>query len=106
MTKSQENAVLNILTENSCLFVITFVPFVMKIICVNLRNLWFPFCLSVFVSWWLCGYESIMQNKPNLLDTQMSVSSVKTKYYENKRLCIRGEKQTQTKPILSAFGGF
>ena len=53
----------------SCEFVVTFVPFVMKIICVNLRNLWFPFCLSVFVSWWLCGYESIMQNKPNLLDT-------------------------------------
>jgi hypothetical protein len=79
--------------------VVTFVPFVMKIICVNLRNLWFPFCLSVFVSWWLCDDESIMQNKPNLLNTQMSVSSVKTKHYENKRLCRCDEKQTQTKPI-------
>jgi len=55
-----------------------------------------------FVAWWLCGYESIMQNKPNLLDNQMNVSSVKTKEYENKRLCRRGEKQTQTKPICAA----
>ncbi len=46
----------------------------------------------------LCGYESIMQNKANLLDTQMSVSSVKTKHYENIRLCRCGEKQTQSKP--------
>jgi hypothetical protein len=61
MTKSQENAVLNILTENSCLFVVTFVPFVMKIICVNLRNLWFPFCLSVFVSWCLGGFVAMSQ---------------------------------------------
>jgi hypothetical protein len=45
------------------------------------------------------GYESIMQNKANLLDTQMNVSSVKTKNYENKRLCRRGEKQTQSNPI-------
>jgi hypothetical protein len=40
-----------------------------------------------------------MQNKANLLDSQMNVSSVKTKDYENKRLCRRGEKQTQTNPI-------
>jgi CDGSH-type Zn-finger protein len=40
-----------------------------------------------------------MQNKPNLLDTQMNVSYCITKYYENKRLCRCGEKQTQTKPI-------
>jgi len=41
----------------------------------------------------------IMQNKANLLDTQMNVSSVKTKDYENKLLCRRGEnkpKQSQT----------
>jgi hypothetical protein len=43
-----------------------------------------------------------MQNKANLLDTQINVSSVKTKDYENKRLCSRGEKQTQTKPISGA----
>jgi cobalamin biosynthesis protein CobD/CbiB len=83
-------------------FVVTFVPFVMKIICVNLRNLWFPFCLSVFVSWCLCGYESIMQNKANLLDTQMNTTFLLTKRYENERLCRRDEKQTQTKPICAA----
>ena len=44
----------------------------------------------------------IMQNKANLLDTQMNVGSVKTKYYENKRLCSRGKnkpKQTQFKAL-------
>jgi hypothetical protein len=40
-------------------------------------------------------------NKANLLDTQMNVSSVKTKDYENERLCRRGEKQTQSNPIYS-----
>jgi len=43
-----------------------------------------------------------MQNKANLLDTQMNVGSVKTKYYENKRLCSRGKnkpKQTQFKAL-------
>jgi len=39
-----------------------------------------------------------MQNKANLPDIQMNVSSVKTKDYENKRLCRRGEKQTQSNP--------
>jgi len=47
----------------------------------------------------LCGYEPIMQNKANLLNVQMNVTIVLTKYYENKRLCRRSEKQTQTKPI-------
>jgi len=42
-----------------------------------------------------------MQNKPNLLDTQTNVSSVKTKDYENERLCRRGEKQTQSNPIAN-----
>ena len=39
-----------------------------------------------------------MQNKANLLDAQMNVGSVITKYYENERLCTRREnkpKQTQ-----------
>jgi len=31
----------------------------------------------------------------------MNVTSVKTKEYENKRLCIRGEKQTQSNPTCS-----
>jgi len=43
-----------------------------------------------------------MQNKPNFLDTQMSVSSVKTKYYENKRLCSREKnKPNQTQFMVS-----
>ena len=40
------------------------------------------------------------QNKPNLLNAQMNISSVLTKDYENERLCRRGENkpnQTQTK---------
>ena len=43
------------------------------------------------------------QNKPNLLDAQMNVSSILTKDYENKpRLRALG-KQTQSNPILSAI---
>ena len=37
------------------------------------------------------------QNKPNLLNAQMNISSVLTKDYENERLCRRGEnKPNQT----------
>jgi len=44
----------------------------------------------------------ILQNKPNLLNAQMNVTSVLTKDYENKRLCGRGQNkpnQTQLNPI-------
>jgi len=40
-----------------------------------------------------------MQNKPNLLDTQMNISSVSTEYYENERLCRRGQNKPKTNPI-------
>ena len=40
-----------------------------------------------------------MQNKPNLLDAQMNVSSALTKYYENEHLRRRGE----NKPNQSQF---
>jgi len=43
-----------------------------------------------------------MQNKANLLDTQMNVTIVLTKYYENKRLYSHGENkpnQTQFKAL-------
>jgi hypothetical protein len=43
-----------------------------------------------------------MQNKPNLLDTQMNVTIVLTKYYENKSRLRTRKKQTQTKPICAA----
>ncbi len=31
-------------------------------------------------------FESILQNKPNLLDALMNVNTIKTKDYENERL--------------------
>ncbi len=40
-----------------------------------------------------------MQNKPNLLDALMKVSSVLTKDYENKRLC----RCVKTKPIQTQY---
>jgi len=40
-----------------------------------------------------------MQNKPNLLDAQMNVSSVLTKDYENKSNWKLGENKANTKPI-------
>jgi hypothetical protein len=43
-----------------------------------------------------------MQNKANLLDIQMNVTSVKTKDYENERLCGREKnKPKQTQFIVS-----
>jgi len=39
-----------------------------------------------------------MQNKANLLDAQMNLSSVLTKDYENKRLCRCGENKPNTNP--------
>ena len=44
-------------------------------------------------------FESIMQNKPNLLDAQMNVTYFLTKDYENKRLrrCVK------TNPIQTQF---
>ncbi len=43
--------------------------------------------------------RAIMQNKPNLLDAQMNVSSVITKHYENKRLAD----MAKTKPIQTQY---
>jgi hypothetical protein len=40
-----------------------------------------------------------MQNKANLCEDKMNVTFLLTKHYENKRLFIRGEKQTQSNPI-------
>jgi len=43
-----------------------------------------------------------MQNKPNLLDTQMNVNSVLTKHYENVPLRRRRKnKPNQTQPVVS-----
>jgi len=40
-----------------------------------------------------------MQNKANLLDAQMNVSSVLTKDYENVPLRRRGQNKPKTNPI-------
>jgi len=63
--------------------------------------------LCVFVASWLntkiAHFESIMQNKPNLLNARMNVGSVITKDYENEPLCRRGENKANTKPIKANF---
>jgi hypothetical protein len=41
--------------------------------------------------------DEYMQNKPNLPDTRIYLTSAKTKHYENKRLCT----PTENKPNLS-----
>jgi hypothetical protein len=43
-----------------------------------------------------------MQNKPNLLDTQMNVCPLLTEYYENLRLCERKENKPNQTQFLSA----
>ncbi len=40
-----------------------------------------------------------MQNKPNLLNSQMNITSFITKYYENVRLYRCGENKPNSKPI-------
>jgi len=47
-----------------------------------------------------------MQNKANLLDTQMNVTSAHITSYQLPITNYQYAKQTQTKPILSASGGF
>jgi len=42
-----------------------------------------------------------MQNKPNLLDAKMNVSSVSTKDYSNEQRTMNHSKQTQTNPIYA-----
>jgi hypothetical protein len=82
--------VLNLISENSCLPA-TFGTRGYSFPAIRVRG------QNISVKSW-----QIMQNKANLLDTQMSVSPVITKYYENKRLCSRGKnkpKQTQFKAL-------
>jgi len=47
-----------------------------------------------------------MQNKPNLPRTQMNTTFLLAKDYEQITMNNEPEKQTQSKPILSASGGF
>ncbi len=47
------------------------------------------------------GIHSFMQNKPNLLDAQMDVTSVKTKNYEQITMNNANKNKANTKPIQS-----
>jgi len=46
---------------------------------------------------WIRAMKKQSQNKANLLDAQMNVSPVITKYYENVRLHRRGENKPNLK---------
>ncbi len=45
----------------------------------------------------------IMQNKPNLPEVQMNITTVLKKHYENKRLVRRGENKPNSNPIKPNF---
>jgi len=63
-----------------------------------------PCALGAFVPSCLSGYESIMQNKPNVKMGNMNVSTATTKTYAKEQRTMSNEqypKQTQSNPILS-----
>jgi hypothetical protein len=56
-----------------------------------------------FVPPWLCGYESIMQNKANVKMGNINISTAKTKAYANEPRTMntkRYSKQTQSNPVF------
>ena len=63
------------------------------------RFLRFALSLCSFVPQCLCGYESIMQNKPNLQDSQMVVNLAKTSNYNNEQRTMNYELLFKTNPI-------
>jgi hypothetical protein len=65
-----KNAVLNLISENSC----SPAHFGIRGYFLHFFFVPEPVRHSFCEGGWLCGYESIMQNKPNLLDTQMNIS--------------------------------
>ncbi len=58
----------------------------------------FALSLCSFVPQCLCGYESIMQNKPNFQDAQMSVNSILTKDYERNDIFAVPENKPNSNP--------
>ena len=48
-------------------------------------------------------FESIMQNKPNFLKSQMNVNKVLTRDYEKKTLGERGKNKPNTNPIQTQY---
>ena len=61
--------------------------------------------LYFFVPQWLCGHESIMQNKANFKMGKIAISIATIKAYANEQRTMNNEhcsKQTQSKPISNA----
>jgi len=61
-----------------------------------------PCALVLLVPQWLCGRQSIMQNKANFKMGKMTISTAAPKAYANKQRTMNNEpypKQTQTNPI-------
>jgi hypothetical protein len=55
-----------------------------------------------FVPPWLCGWQSIMQNKAKVKMGNINISTARTKAYANKQRTMNNErypKQTQSNPI-------
>ena len=59
--------------------------------------------LCTFVSSWLCGYKSIMQNKANLPGVEINAISLFTKDYENFMLHESQKNKAKTKPIAGLW---
>ena len=55
-------------------------------------------CGSSFASWWLRGYQSILQNKPNFRKPKTTATPCVTKNYEQKPPRTHSKKQTQSNP--------
>jgi len=62
------------------------------------RFLRFPLLLGPFVPSWLCGYESIMQNKPNSFEDRNNATCFTARVYANKPPRPARKKQTQSNP--------
>ena len=61
---------------------------------------WIP-----FVPQWLCGHESILQNKPNFKMGNINISTARTRAYAKRQRTMSNErysKQSQSKPISNA----
>ncbi len=76
----------------------------------RIHNFAFFLLTFYFPNWPINQFESIMQNKPNLPDAQMNVTSFYTVNYENKRLCrcvktnpIQTQYKAKTNPIQTQF---
>jgi len=69
----------------------------------RIHNFAFFLLTFYFPNWPINQFESIMQNKPNLLNALMNVSPFITRDYENKSNWKLGENKANTNPILSAI---